>query len=293
VIFIFIAAFILAIFVSSYFVSAQSPVQDIKAVGQGISDILESIFTALLGPGPTATTTSVGQGGFAMGVASYLFARVIFLLIIFCVVWAVVGRIPIFEESKWIAFIISAGVGLLSTRFLLQPEWIQTILLPYTAVGIAITTFIPLFVYFYFVEEGIQSKVMRKIAWILAAVVFVGLWYSRYRDLTFAVSSSGNSSFGITGPAAFQYALYIYPIAAAVCILCLLLDGTIQGAWKRAKQENALSATQYALYGQYMQEIKELMHAQAQLPGGVGAKEYKSVQKKIEDLQKKAAKIIP
>lgn len=270
------ASFILASVLLSYFVSAQSPVNDLKSVLAGTTEVLTSIAETILGPGPTELTTTVTVGdGFLnveMTKQEFIFARFLFLLIIFAVVWSVVSRISMFESSTWMVVIISGGVSLLATRFLMQPEWIKVILLPYSALGIAVTSLIPLIIYFYFLEN-IDSRFLRRAGWSLAAVVFVGLWFSRYNEIR-------------------SNAIYVYPAAALLCLIVMAADGTIQRAFARAKTGKAMSPMEYQLYGHYMDQINNLMRAQSNLPGGVNTKEYKDIEKQIESLRKKAESVL-
>jgi hypothetical protein len=168
-------------------------------------------------------------------------------------------------------FIVSAAVALLSTRFLLQADWIKVILLPYSTFGIAVTALLPLIIYFYFVES-ISSSTIRKMAWIFAAVVFVGLWYTRYDEIT-------------------SSAIYVYPVAAVACFVFLAFDGTIRRAWNKARAENALSPTRYVIYNRLKEETDELMKAQRNFT--VGSKGYNDIQKHVDDNVKKMQRIIP
>ena len=256
------AGLFLIIVLASYLVSAQSPVEDIKALVKGVGEVLTGLFETILGPGP--------EGAVAGGAVDFLFARALFLLLIFVIVWAIVSKVPIFSSSTWMIVIVSGAVALLSTRFLLQPGWVETILLPYSAFGIAITALLPLLLYFYFVESAINSRTLRKIAWIFAAVVFVGLWWSRYGEIR-------------------SSALFVYPVSAVFCMVFLLADGTIQKLWAQVEMEKNLKPKQYILYNDLLKDIERLIEAQTRAPN---AKAYKDIQTEIDNKRKQALKML-
>ncbi len=203
---ILIIGFVLIFFISIFLVSARSVTEDIKSLTSGVSDILQYLAETLLGPGPEGI---VGGG---------LFARTLFFLIVLSVVWVVIGRITLFSDKKGVIAIISISVALLSTRFLLQTEWVETVLLPYTVLGVALTAFIPFIIYFYFLEFITTERWVRKVGWIFGAVVFMGLWWNRYDTLQ-------------------SDALYIYPITALLCLLTLGFDKSIQKAISKSDVE--------------------------------------------------------
>lgn len=109
----------------------------------------------------------------------FFFARVLLLLVVFVVVATILETNEIFKARKGIAYIIAAAVAILGARYMVDLDVIRGILLPYGAVTIAISIFIPFFVYFFFVHKAVSSGAGRKIAWILFAAVFFGLWWTR------------------------------------------------------------------------------------------------------------------
>jgi len=93
---------------------------------------------------------------------------------------------------------------------------VQTLLLPYNALGLSLAAFLPLAIYFIFLEVifmGEKYKTVRKSGWILIFVVFVFLWFSRAPELA---TASG------------YYASWVYPITALLCLIFFWFDGTIQ-----------------------------------------------------------------
>lgn len=121
--------------------------------------------------------------------------------------------------SHWVVSII---VSVLSIRFL-TVDMIQTIIMPYSTIGVAMTAALPFIIYFFFVEKtwgSPASPVFRKIAWIFFAVVFLSIWVMRQDEF--------QDKNGIVS--------VIYPVTAMLAIAMCFIDGTIQKiiiGWKK------------------------------------------------------------
>ena len=136
----------------------------------------------------------------------FFLAKILFLLVIFAIVWKAIEKIPFFSDNEWVLWVVSISVSILSIRWFGNIEIIKTVILPYSALGIAVSAGIP-FALGFLIIEGL-NKTMRKFAWIFFAVVFLFLWFTRYEDL---------GRFG-----------YIYLVTAGLSIGMMIFDGTIQ-----------------------------------------------------------------
>jgi len=143
------------------------------------------------------------------GSSEFLFEKILFFFIVVAITFVGVSRVPALDNKIAIIWIITFSVAVLSTRFLTESQVVQSILLPYSVLGIALTGGIPLVIYFYFVQ-AFDSGTLRKILWIFFIVIFIGIWFSRYDDL-------GSLS-------------YIYFFTGVVALIFLLADGTIRRA---------------------------------------------------------------
>lgn len=146
------------------------------------------------------------------GYGNLMFERILFLLIVFCVVFVVISTLEPFKgtetNKKVIRWIISIAVSLLATRYLTEIDLVKTVLLPYSAFGIGLTCAIPLLLYYKFVMNFPETPTARRILWIFFIVVFFGLWSSRADEV-------GEFS-------------WIYLATAIIAFFFLLFDGTIQ-----------------------------------------------------------------
>ena len=182
------------IIISSYLVSAAEISEQLTNVIDGAVQVIEPVARYLLGETPSG---------------EWLFAKVLFLLIILAVVWTALNNIEFFSENTWVLVVVSLGASILATRWLTEGI-VQTILLPYTAMGIAVSAAIPFVVYFILVNWGFknQPSIVRKIAWIFFAVIFIGLWIVR-----------GTQIPGVSA--------WIYPVTAIAALIMAGMDGTI------------------------------------------------------------------
>jgi len=163
--------------------------------------------------------------------SDFIFEKVLFLTILIAAVYSAAKKFPAFAENKAIIWIITISVSLLATRFLTEAQWVQAILLPYSVLGVVLLSVIPFIIFFYYVEMGVESEFLRRVCWILYAVVFIGIWWSRY-------------------PVIGQPA-WIFIATAVIAILMMLFDRTIQGFFVR-------SAIRQGLRGKQTMELVKL-----------------------------------
>lgn len=158
---------------------------------------------------------------FEIGDVSYtvdkiLLSKVLLSVILFALLWSVLSNMP-FLNVGWPKTITSIIITILSVR-LITSEWITAILIPYGALGIAITAILPFIIYFWFVETGLQSSNGRRLAWIFFIVIFCALWFDR-------VFVFAENQIKLESPAA-----WIYPITCLVALIVMWADKTIH-AW--------------------------------------------------------------
>lgn len=244
--------------ISSVFAQAGIAEEVNKGI-KGFTDFIRPVASQVLGETP---------GG------EYLFAKVLFWILILAIVWYGLEQIDFFASSNVLHWIVSIVVAILATRWIASDTLIRTIILPYTTLGIVIAVAVPFVIFFAIVElgmSGLRYKTIRKIAWILFAVVFIGLWIVRYDKL-------GNAG-------------WIYPVTVLAAIIVLLFDGTIQHIWGRMKVDKSMSITDYKIYSQTLNQIEELKHTRKDLLNKPGIKQadLNKISAQIKRLTKEAA----
>jgi hypothetical protein len=113
----------------------------------------------------------------------YIFARIILLIIIFIIVYTVLKESLLKnyanDKGKPVIYIISVAISILSIRYL-PDNLIEAILLPYKALGVGLSVFLPLAIFFFFIHNSGMGYLGRRIGWIIFGTSFIALWWSRY-----------------------------------------------------------------------------------------------------------------
>jgi hypothetical protein len=222
---------------TSSFASAE-PIDSLKkfttSVAEGMNVVVNDLQPIL---GPLLGKTEV-VGSFDL--ADIFFAKVLIFILLVSLIWSVVKTISFFNSSRWAIWAISLGIPLLGVRFL-TPQIILFMIWPNVSLGVILATLLPLLILFFFIERGLPSKTLRKSAWILAACIFVGIYFVRFDGI-------GNLA-------------YIYLIAAGLSIAFLFFDRTIQIWWKRVGAEHAMTAGNYIRYNRLLKEREEAHEA--------------------------------
>ena len=137
----------------------------------------------------------------------FFFAKCLLLILLFVVIVFVIDKAEIFGKVKrkpFVIYTISAIVSILGMRYLPESDLIKGILLPYSALGIAITTFLPLVIYFFFIHNSGFEHFGRRAGWALYGIIFLALWWSKGIDL------SGTSSWIYWGAIVFVLLSFIF-----------------------------------------------------------------------------------
>lgn len=140
----------------------------------------------------------------------FLFAKIILMILIFIIVYTV-SKESIFkgyadDKGKPLLYIVSGAVAILSIKYL-PDNMIQAILLPYSSLGVGLTVFLPLMIYFFFLHQSKMGIFGRRAGWVIFGASFLALWSTRY-DL-------------------LGEANWIYWIGIAFIVCCFLFDNRI------------------------------------------------------------------
>ncbi len=189
------------------FVSAQNEVvEQIKQVGAGIWDVVEPLAAWLLGDIP---------GG------EYLFAKLIFFLIILVGVWVVLDKIDFISEHTWAMVLLSIVIPTLSIRYIATAELI-TLALTYSISAVTILSIAPLAAAFFGIEFGLKNQILtiRRVIWGFLLFFFTGFLLSRLY--------SGDT--GITLTVASIYDIgWVTFIAMVFCLFMIVWGSKMMG----------------------------------------------------------------
>jgi len=166
----FLLSLILGVFAFPL-VSAQTA-QDARILAEKVIDLfvnlLSPIFEFIIGD---------------VGTSQFFFAKVLIFLLLFIVVSFILGTVERFKKQKWVIRIIALTISVFAVRYMSDTELISGILLPYSAVGLAITTILPFIVFFYFVHVTSLDGLGRRLMWLFFGIVFFALFITRYSEL--------------------------------------------------------------------------------------------------------------
>ncbi|MFA5060701.1 MAG: hypothetical protein WC494_00080 [Candidatus Pacearchaeota archaeon] len=228
-----------------------------SGLGFGVSQLIEII-----------EDVSYPLAASIFGSTEYIFEKLLFLLIIVSIIYVVLGKIPIFGGSekteKSIRWIVTLAIGLLATRFMIETELIQMMILPYTVLGVVLTSILPLVIYFFFVITGFQGttlgySVMRKVLWIFFGIVFIGIWNSR-------IDQIGDLA-------------WIYLATGLISFLFLFLDGTINRAILRSKYGELKRDSLLRNIAKEKENLDEI--EEWHRDNKIGEEDYKRIRRKI------------
>lgn len=172
----------------------------------------------------------------------FFFAKVLLLILLFVIIAFVLNRAKVFgtlQDHPGVIYVIAGVVSILAMRFMPESELIRGILLPYSALGIAITTFLPLIIYFFFVHNSNFGHFGRRAGWALYGIIFLALWNSREVQLS-------------------QTSNWIYWSAIGFVILSFIFDSSIHGYFKLSDYHGFKRKTNLESIAALKMEIKEL-----------------------------------
>ncbi|MBS3090877.1 hypothetical protein J4217_00320 [Candidatus Pacearchaeota archaeon] len=264
---------VLLVLLSLVFVFAISTV---SAAGAGdafrpLVDMVSGLINTIIDtakPFLEAIVGDVNAPAGASGVSSgdIFFAKVLLLILIVSVVFAVLENVSFFSSNSLVLWIVSIIVSILGVRFL-SAELVWTIILPYSVFGVAVSAGIPFAIYFIFVEKGLAGPghhVSRRAAWVFFIVVFLAIYFLRFDEIP-------------------NYA-WIYPGTAVLAFLVLWFDGTIQKFFLNIQMQKVGAQNKQELIDKYKLKVAELPQLVA-----AGAITTADADKRKREYQKKIA----
>jgi hypothetical protein len=282
---VLVAVALLAVIYNSVTGNAVVPVTgyDLKdTVNSGWDDYLKPVLEYLVGQKVNESSIATTQDFFSMAL--------LILVIVFSIVFVVVKKMPFFNDPShnWLVWVISIAVSLLAVRFLTN-DWLVTILLPYSTLGVAISAGLPFVLYFFLVSslphQKDKASLVQKIAWVFFGVIFLYLWYDRSRTSN-AIALAKGAYYSIYGWTAL--------IALAMALFGQKLANKGNAALKGEKESNSRKKKALVRKAEDLHEKQQ--HYKHRMDGAVvGSPEYNEAftkhQKVTEELSKIYAEI--
>jgi hypothetical protein len=144
--------------------------------------------------------------------SEFFFSKILVLLLLVIIIKNVLDKARIFEDSdnKKVSLIISLILSILSIRFISQNDFFESIFIQYGVLGIAITTILPMVIFFYFIHNTKVGTFGRKMFWGIYAVILFVLWVSKSSELPEAAN-------------------WIYFLTFGLAVVFILMDKSIHG----------------------------------------------------------------
>jgi len=176
------------------FISAQiygfSSVKDIvMRTIDSVLSILSPFFEVLIGNYATS---------------EFFFAKILLLFLLIIICKYVLDKTPIGEGNGKISLLIATIVSILAIRFISDTDLIQGILIPYGTLGIAISTIVPLLIFFYFIHNSNVGPAGRKFFWAMFIIILLVLWGSKSSQ----IGQTANQIYGLTILAALLIVIF-------------------------------------------------------------------------------------
>ncbi len=128
------------------------------------------------------------------GMDEFLFAKVLLFFLLFSVIFMSLKRIKVFENNRTIISVIAILVSILAVRYLREGDIVNAILLPYGGLGAALAIFLPLLIFFMFLQTSEIGPFGRQAGWFIYGAFFLVFWLSREMS---EVSTEANWMYGI------------------------------------------------------------------------------------------------
>ena len=111
------------------------------------------------------------------------FSKVLLLILLIIITTNIIGRTPIGENNKKVNFILGAIISILAIRYMNSIDFFEAILIQYGVLGIAITTILPMVIFFYFIHNTKIGTFGRKVFWAIYAIALTAIWISKSEDI--------------------------------------------------------------------------------------------------------------
>jgi hypothetical protein len=115
--------------------------------------------------------------------SEFFFHKVLLLILLVIICKFVLDKTHLFETNKKVNIILSLIISVLSIRFINENNFFQTIFIQYGVLGIAITTALPMVIFFFFIHNTQVGTYGRKMFWAIYTVTLTGIWISKSAEI--------------------------------------------------------------------------------------------------------------
>jgi hypothetical protein len=139
--------------------------------------------------------------------SEFFFHKILLLILLVIICKYVLEKTPLGENKK-VSFLISAIISILSIRFINENDLFEAIFIQYGALGIAISTILPMVIFFYFVHNTKVGTYGRKMFWTLYVIIMGAIWLIKSSQIP-------------------EVANWIYALSMIAAVIFILFDRSI------------------------------------------------------------------
>jgi len=114
----------------------------------------------------------------------FFFAKCLMLILLFVIIQFIINQSDFFEGRRGIVVLISLIVSVLAMRYMPETDFIKMVLMPYSILGAALLTFLPIAIYCLFVYRSVPGHAARLVAWIVYAAVFASFVAYQWKSVS-------------------------------------------------------------------------------------------------------------
>jgi len=200
----------------------------------------------------------------------FLFAKMIFFILIFLVIYVIIDKNEFFGDNKSINKIITASISILAVRFI-PDELVSVLFLQYGALGAGLGMIIPFFIILFFLHQSNWGPLGRKIGWIFYGSSYVAIFAYSYTDLI-----------GIAN--------YVYWVGILAIMVAFFFDRQIHAAFGTAEMKNARRGFESTRYADIQHRIDNISRDLA--AGGLPSSVRANLEKQKKHFEKQLLKIM-
>jgi len=152
---------------------------EIPGTGIDLEEGMNQIIEQVIGFGTPVFEKIIGE----YSTSEFFFSKILLLILLVIIIKKVLEKTPIGDDNKNVSFIISLIISILGIRFISQNEFFEAIFIQYGVLGIAITTILPLVIFFYFVHNTKVGTFGRKMFWGIYTIILAAIWISKSGEI--------------------------------------------------------------------------------------------------------------
>lgn len=144
--------------------------------------------------------------------SEFFFHKILLFILLIIVAKNIIDKTPLGEKNKRASFLIAAIISILGIRFISENDFFEAIFIQYGVLGIAITTIIPMVIFFYFIHNTKVGTYGRKLFWTFYSIILFAIWFVKAREGQFP-----------------DVANWIYGATLVAAIIFVIFDKSIHG----------------------------------------------------------------